>query len=104
MVEVILPCRHQIAGMAQAVEQVLVQQLVPHPAVEALHKTILHWLAGCDVVPLDPSVLLPLQDRVARQFRPVVRDHHAGVASHLGDPVQLAGDPGPRQRCVDDGR
>jgi len=38
-------------GMAG--EQVLVEALVPQPAIEALHEAILHRLARRDVVPLD---------------------------------------------------
>jgi hypothetical protein len=35
------------------------EQLVPEPPVEALDESVLHWLAGCDVVPLDPGALAP---------------------------------------------
>lgn len=72
MVEVLAPGGHQIAGMAQGVEEVLFQQLVPHPAVEALHKAVLYGLAGGDVVPLDlavGSVLKFVYDRGACGFR-----------------------------------
>lgn len=34
MVEVVAPCRYQNAGMAQAVEQVLGQQVIAHAAVK----------------------------------------------------------------------
>jgi len=50
VVEVDAPCRHQIAGMAQVVEQMLVQTFISHPAIEAFHKPILHLFARCDVV------------------------------------------------------
>lgn len=93
MVEVVAPCRHQIAGMAQAVEQVLVQQFVPHSTVEALNEAVLRGLAWRGVVPLHLPVLLPLQDGIGGQFGPVVADHHAGVAPNLGDPVQFAANP-----------
>lgn len=65
LVEVDAPCRHQIAGMAQVIEQVLIQAFISHPAVEAFHKPILHWLAGSDVVPVNLAVFLPFQDRIA---------------------------------------
>ncbi len=81
--------------MAQAVEQVLVQQLVPHSSVEAFDEAVLHGLARRDIVPLDLPVLLPFQDGIRGQFGPVVADHHAGVAPHLGDPVQFAANPIP---------
>jgi hypothetical protein len=43
---------------------VFVQALIAQPPFEAFDKAILHRLAGCDVVPLDPKLLLPSQDRV----------------------------------------
>ena len=64
MVEVVAPGSHQIAGMAEAVEQVFVQQLVPHATVKAFDEAVLHGFAGCDVMPLDLAVLLPFQDGV----------------------------------------
>lgn len=64
VVEVDTPWRHQIAGMAQAVEQVLIEAFVAHPTVKALHEAILHWFARRDVVPINFAVLLPFQDGV----------------------------------------
>lgn len=58
MVVVVTPCRDQVAGMAQAREQVLVEALVSQATNE----------------------LLPWQDRIRGQFRAVVTDHHAGIA------------------------
>ena len=91
VVEIVAPCRHQTAGMAQAVEQMLIKAFVPHPAIEAFHEPVLHRLAGCAVVPINFTVLLPFQDGIAGQFGSVVADHRAGVAPHLSNPVQLAG-------------
>ena len=104
VVEVGAPERHQIASMARAVERVLIQEFIAHAPVEALHKALLHGLAGGDLGPCELAVLLPFQDRVRGQFGPIVRDHHAGIAPHFGDPVQLAGTTDARQRSVDDGR
>lgn len=64
MVVVVAPGGDQGPGMAQVGEQVLVEALVPQAAVEAFDEPVLHRLAGRDVVPLDPALLLPLQDRV----------------------------------------
>ena len=57
--------------MAQAVEQVLVEQFIAHAAVEAFNEAILHRLARRDVVPVDLAVLLPFQDGVGSQLRPI---------------------------------
>ena len=92
---VVAPCRNQLAGMAQAVEEMLVQALVPQAAVEALDEAVLHRLARRDVMLFDLPFLLPFEHRVRGQLRAVVADHHAGKPAHLGDPVELPGDPQP---------
>ena len=66
--ELIGPSGNSLAGMSQAREQRLVQQLVPHPAVEALGVAILLRLARGDVVPVDPGLARPRQHRIGRQF------------------------------------
>ena len=45
LVEVIAACRHQIADIAQGVEEVLVQQLISHLVFEAFHEVVLRGLA-----------------------------------------------------------
>jgi hypothetical protein len=76
------PVGDQRAGMGQMALQRLVQDLVPHPAVEAFDAeqanaiaprepaTVLHRLARRDGGPFDPLPGAPLQDRVRGQFRP----------------------------------
>ena len=54
--------------------------LLAQPAVEALDEGILHWLAGRDVVPVDP-LDGPAQHRHAGQFSAIVR----GEAVMVGD-------------------
>ena len=68
MVVVATPCADQSAGVWQAVEQVLVQTLVPEPAVEALDEAVLHRLSRRDVVPFNLPLFLPAQDRVGCQW------------------------------------
>ena len=103
MIVVGAPCRNCAAGMAQRREQVFVEALFAHPPVEAFHRTILHGLAWCDVMPTNFAVFLPLQHRVARQFRAVVRDHHARVTAQFCDAIQLEGDTSPAVGYVRDG-
>ena len=57
--------------MAQVVEEVLVQEFIAHPAIERFNEPVLHGLARGDVVPLNVSVFLPFQDRIAGQLRAV---------------------------------
>ncbi len=58
------PFSDSLAGMVDAEEQRLVQEFIPHAAVECLAVAVLHWLAWGDVVPLHLHLLGPFQDRV----------------------------------------
>lgn len=80
------PCLDEAASFAKPVEQVLVEALVPQPAVERLHEPILRRLSGCDVVPLDPGLFHPFQDRMTGQLRAVVRDDHLRTAALADQP------------------
>lgn len=40
--------------MGQVSKHGFVEQLIAHPPVETFHEAVLHRLARCDVVPLDP--------------------------------------------------
>lgn len=42
MIEVGAPFQHQIACMAQGVEQMFIQQFVTHATVKAFYKAVLH--------------------------------------------------------------
>ena len=57
----------------------IVQAFISHATIEALYEPVLHWLSWRDVVPVNLPVLVPLKDRILRQFRAVVADHHAGI-------------------------
>ena len=57
--------------MVEREEQGLVQQLIPHLAIEALDVAVLHWLPRHDVVPLDLLILRPGEDGVRSEFGPV---------------------------------
>ena len=72
------PFFDQPAGGRQAAEQVLVEAFVTESTVQALDEAVLHRLARRDVVPLDPAIFLPLQDRMRGQLRAVVADDDVG--------------------------
>ena len=95
------PSRDQFSGMAQVGEQVLVQALVPQAAVEAFHEAVLHRLSRSNVVPLDLAILLPFQNGVRGQLRPIIADHHAGIATRSGDVIEFPSYALPRQRGID---
>lgn len=79
----------------------LVQALVPEPAVEALHEGVLGGLSGRDVVPFHALLLLPAQDRVTGQFGAIVADDHTGPSPLLDEMVEFTSHAHPRQRGVD---
>lgn len=86
-VEVVARCRPRIAGMAQNVEEALVQQFILHPSMVRFCEPVLHRLSRRDVMPCDLAILLPLQDRIARQLRPDVSVHNEGATPHFSDPA-----------------
>ena len=103
-VVIVLPDRQHFAGMGERGEQRLVQELVAQPAVEALDEGILLRLAGRDVVPFDPRLLRPAQDRHAGELGAVVGDDHRGPAARGDDGIELARDTQPGQRRIGDQR
>ena len=50
----------------------LQKAFVPQPADKVFDKSVLHWLAWRDVVPLDLALLLPGQDGVGGQLSAIV--------------------------------
>lgn len=53
VVVVVPPCRVQMAGVAQGLEEVLVLALVPQSAINDFHKFVLHVLGQLGVLPPD---------------------------------------------------
>lgn len=74
VVVVIAPDRQLAPGIGEAVEQLLGEQLVAQRPVERFNERILLRLAQIDLVPLDPVLARPFQDRLARKLRPVIAD------------------------------
>jgi hypothetical protein len=56
------PALEHAAGVSEVLEDLLVQQLVPQPADEALDEGILLGLARRDVVPVEAGAIGPCQD------------------------------------------
>ena len=95
----------------------LVQALVAQATIERFYKAVLLRFSGCDVMPLDPGVLAPGEDRMTGQLGASLRidppdqpatvgvaDHHARQPTTFGDRGQLAHDAPTLQRGVDDRR
>ena len=98
------PFFDDLPGMAVAAEQMLVQALVPQPAVEAFHEAVLHRFSGRNVMPFDVAVLLPGEHGIRGEFGAIVGDDHAGIAAPFGDRIQFASGTFARDRVVHDGR
>jgi hypothetical protein len=85
-------------------EQTLIEQLVPHPAIEAFAKTILHGFAGRDEVPGHSVLLRPGKHDVRCELGAVIRDDHAGLAAPFDQRRQLSSYAPSRDRGIRDGR
>jgi hypothetical protein len=99
---VVAPTRDQPPGLAEAVEDLLVEQFVPHPADEALGIGVLLGFARCDRVPFDPDPVGPREDGARRQLRPIVTDNARRRSPTGDDRIQLAGDPHTGDRRIRD--
>ena len=64
VIVVSLPCADNPPCVFQGVEQVFVQAFISQPAIEALDKSVLHRLAGRDVMPTDAARFAPFQNGV----------------------------------------
>jgi len=68
------PVMNYDPSMGEISEHGFVEQLVPHPPIEAFDKAILHGLSGCNVVPIDLVIRTPAQHRVTGQFGAIGAD------------------------------
>ncbi len=92
--------------MGEVTKLRLVQELVPHPAVKAFYKAILHRLARRDVTPLD--LLLGAHFRIAFEVRSVLlsltiipslsRRSISAVISRATRQPSIEGEPSCRHR------
>jgi len=102
VVVVVAPGRDQLPVVAQVGKQRLVQALVTEASIEAVDEAILDRFSWRDVVPPDLAILLPFQDGVRCQLRPLIVGDHAGIAMHPGNVVEFTANPLPRQGGVHD--
>ena len=76
--------------MGQTIKHFFVEALVAKLAIEALDEAILHRLAGSDIVPGNPALILPFQDRPTGQFAAIVTDNGLWLAIEPHQTIQLA--------------
>lgn len=95
------PLLDDLAGVADAVEPVLVQAFVAEFAVEALHVAVLLRLARLDEGVLHPVAIAPPVQGHSRELGPVVRVDPLGLAVKLDEIVQDPRYAMPGYRAVD---
>lgn len=83
VVVVVAPDGQLAPGVGEAVEQLLIQELVAQRPIERFNERILLRLAGIDVVPLDPVFAGPPQDCLAGELGPVAHWEAALFRQHL---------------------
>ena len=74
MIVIVVPRFDGCARLGQAQEYMLVQALVAQTAIARFNERILHWLAGRDIVPVQPPDRLA-QHRHAGQLAVIADDH-----------------------------
>ena len=81
LVVVVTRERQLAPGLIQAVEYLLVQELVPLAAVEAFDKGVFLRLTRIYVVPWHGVLTGPFQDGLTGELRPIVTDNATRLAS-----------------------
>ena len=91
------PLLHGLPPLLKRHEPVLLQALVPEPAIEALDTRVLHGLARRDKRKLHSPLIRPGVQGVADELGPVVRQQPVRQRTPLvGYPIQHPHDPPPR--------
>ncbi len=75
------PLFDQNLSFAQAVEDLAVEQFIPHSRVEAFAITVLPWAARSDVSRFGADGSNPVSDSLGDKFRPIVRTYETGRAA-----------------------
>ena len=68
VVVVVAPQSQLLAGIGEAVEDLLVEAFIPEAAVEAFDQPVLLWLSRVDVVPSHAGIARPFEDRRAGEL------------------------------------
>jgi len=97
------PTRDDLAGMIEAAEQRLGQEVVAHPRIERRTDAVLHRLAGRDEVPGHTGLLAPARHRGRGEPGAVVADDRAGLAASGDARRRLPREAAARDGVVDPG-
>src|ERR1700694_2579846 len=100
MVIVIAPGLDGYPGLGEAQEDMLVKALVAQTAIERFNERILDWLAGRDVVPVEPPDG-PAQHRHAGHLAAVIADDHSWASAFRHQTLQFAHHAHATDRGID---
>ncbi len=70
-------------GIGQTDEPVLIQTLIAQPAVETLYDGVLDRFARLNAMAPNPTLVRPLVEHLAGQFRPVIQHELVGLPACL---------------------
>lgn len=92
-VVILSPDLQNLAGLPNAGEQCLVEQLVSQLAIKALHKPILLRLTWRNVMPLDLTGCLPCQHRLTGHLGAIIAHDELRLAIDVDELIQLPRHP-----------
>ena len=91
LVVVSAPSGNQDTSLGQARKPMVVQALIPEPAVEALDERILRRFARLDQLELHAMLAGPLVQCLAGKFRPLVCPDRLGIAPETSHLIEHSG-------------
>jgi hypothetical protein len=97
IVIIVAPEGQRLAGVGEAVKDLLVQALVKQAAVEALDRSVLPRLARSDATPGGAGIASPFEDCGAGELGAVVADNAVWFVANQDQRRQL-----PRHLCARD--
>ena len=90
LVVISAPSGDQDTSLWQARKPVVIQELIPEAAVEALDKGILRGFAGLDQLELNTMLASPLTQSLTSEFRTLISSNGLGVAPETNRLVEDA--------------
>src|SRR5262249_10696497 len=78
-VVLLFPRGHDPSRLFEVEEPVLIEALVPEPAIEAFYKAVLHRFSRLNELELDAVLVRPLVESMADELRPIVANDRVRV-------------------------
>ncbi len=102
IIVIISPDRQPTPGVSEACEDGLVEEFIAQATIERLDESVLGWLAGRDVMPVNAVSVLPVEDGARSKFCSIVADNGLRLAIEPDQLVEFASDARAGERCVSD--